>query len=60
MKAHLNEKFSIQPEIKEYTHKPWITKQRTTNVTPFVADFDRKFNKAASNITNETDSKHLN
>ena len=60
MKAHLNKIFKLQHSIHAIIHKLRITKQETTNVTPFEAHFARKCNTALSNLATISNSKNLN
>ena len=60
MKGHLYKKFILQHAIHATIQKLWKTKQKTTNITPFLANFGRKRNTPASNIKTKPNSKNLN
>ena len=60
MKSQLNKKFNLETSLKAIIQRLRISKQKTINITPFEAHFDRKCNTPISNITTKSDSKNLN
>ena len=60
MKTPLNKKFNLEHSLCAIIQRLRISKQKTIGITPFEAQFGRKYNTPISNIATKPNNNNLN